>query len=85
MSEFLSFADNKVNRVAFPFVAVDKHNIGECEKHLEAERIQKNNPVNTEVGVKIIEKIGEKVLKGENRIYADDDNNERKVKPYFDV
>jgi pyrimidine-nucleoside phosphorylase len=61
--------------------------VGECVKRLGGGRIQKNSPVDTEVGVKILKKTGEKVSKGEPlmEIYANDDKKVMEAEPYFDV
>ncbi|MCL2147669.1 MAG: thymidine phosphorylase, partial [Synergistaceae bacterium] len=68
-------------------VSINTRGIGECVKRLGGGRIQKNDPVDTEVGVKILKKRGEKVSKGEPlmEIYANDDKKLMEAEPYYDV
>ena len=67
--------------------SINTREIGECVKRLGGGRIQKNDPVDAEVGIKILKKKGEKVSRGEPlmEIYANDDKKLVEALPYFDV
>ena len=67
--------------------SINTRGIGECVKRLGGGRIQKNSTIDTEVGVKVLKKRGEKVSKGEPlmEIYANDDVKIAEAEPYFDV
>ena len=68
-------------------VSINTRYVGECVKRLGGGRIQKGYPIDTEVGVRVLKKKGEKVSKGEPlmEIYANDDNKVMEAEPYFDV
>jgi pyrimidine-nucleoside phosphorylase len=67
--------------------SINTRGIGECVKRLGGGRIQKSDPIDTEVGIKVLKKTGEKVLKGDPlmEIYANDDKRLMEAEPYFDV
>ena len=67
--------------------SINTRNIGECVKRLGGGRIQKSDPVDIEVGVKVLKKRGENVTKGEPlmEIYANDDIKIAEAEPYFNV
>ncbi|MCL1940769.1 MAG: thymidine phosphorylase [Synergistaceae bacterium] len=67
--------------------SINTRDIGECVKRLGGGRIQKGNPIDIEVGVRVLKKRGDKVSKGEPlmEIYANDDKKIIEAEPYFDV
>ena len=67
--------------------SINTRDIGECVKRLGGGRMQKGDPIDIEVGVKVLKKRGEQVSKGEPlmEIYANDDVKIMEAEPYFEV